>query len=138
MISKRCYLKESSLLGDEAHRLNGLEKSSEPAKDTTKKWSINDNINLANVVLASSTGGQVNMARLYEKSKETVKNECHGEIYENMRHMRSRFWTIESDIKDTEIIEEFLPTKAHMSRAFIRPRSASRVTMIKEMKLPSH
>ena len=56
-----------SLLRDEDHRLSGLEKLSDPAKDTTKKWSVNDHINLSNLVMQSSTRGQFNMAKLYEK-----------------------------------------------------------------------
>ena len=88
------YPKEASLLSlleYDTHRSNGMEKLGNPAKDMTKKWSVKDDINLANAVLASSTGGLVNMAKLYDKSKETLKNECCGETYENMRSMRSIF-----------------------------------------------
>lgn len=100
-----------SLLGDETHRSNRLENPGEPAKDTAKKWSVEDEINLANALLASSTGGQVNMATLYERAKETLQIESR-QIYEKMRRMRSRFWTIESQLGDAKIAEDFFPYRS--------------------------
>jgi len=106
------YPKEPSVLGDETHITNGLEMPSEHAKDTAKKWSAEDEISLANAVLASSAGGQVNMTAFYERAKETLQSESHGQIYEKMRRMRSRFWTIESQLRDAKIAEDFFPYRS--------------------------
>jgi len=96
------YPKEPSVLGDATHRSNGLEL----AKDTPKKWSAEDEISLANVILASSAGGQVNMRAFYERAKETLQSESRGQVYEKMKRMRSRFWAIESQLRDSKITEE--------------------------------
>lgn len=106
------YPKEPSVLGDATHRSNGLEMPSEFAKDTAKKWSAEDEMSFANAVLASSAGGQVNMPAFYERAKETLQSESRGQIYERMRRMRSRFWTIESQLRDAKITEELFPYRS--------------------------
>jgi len=102
------YPKEPSVLGDATHRSNGLEL----AKDTPKKWSAEDEISLANALLVSSPGGQVKMPAFYERAKETLKSESRGQIYEKMKRMRSRFWTIESQLRDAKITEELFPYRS--------------------------
>lgn len=109
----RTYPKDPLVIGDETRRSKGPEKPSEPAMDSANKWSAEEDMNLASALLASCAEGQINMTAFYERAKETFPSESHSQLYEKMRRMRSRFWTIETQIRDSKTTEYLFP---YMSR----------------------
>jgi hypothetical protein len=106
------YPKEPSVLGDATRRWKGPGKPSEPAKDWAKKWSAEVEMNLANALLASSAGGQINMTAFYERAREFFPSDSRSQLYEKMRRMRSRFWTIESQLRDAKVAEDLFPYRS--------------------------
>lgn len=106
------YPKDPLVIVDETQRSKGPEKPSEPAKDSANKWLAEEEMNLTSAFLASCAEDQINMTAFYERAKETFPSESRSHIYEKMRRMRSRFWTIETQIRDSKTTEDFYPYRS--------------------------
>lgn len=72
-------------------------------------WSAEDEISFVNTLLAcAGEGGQVDTAAFYEQVKETIALNItrNTQLYDKMRTMRSRFWSIQSKLKEGNIPED--------------------------------
>jgi len=83
------------------------EKSGEQKK-FPQTWSAEDETSLANALLVcAGGGGQVNMAAFYEQAKDALGFDISNtQLYDKMRRMRSRFWTIHSKISEGSVPED--------------------------------
>jgi len=83
------------------------EKSGEQKK-FPQTWSAEDETSLANALLVCAGGeGQVNMAAFYEQAKDALGFDISNtQLYDKMRRMRSRFWTIHSKISEGSVPED--------------------------------
>lgn len=77
--------------------------------NTPQTWKAKDEITFVNLLLACvGEGGQVDMATFYKQVKEAlgINISRNTKLYDKMRSMRSRYWSIHSKINEGDIPED--------------------------------
>eukprot|EP00252_Welwitschia_mirabilis_P016019 TRINITY_DN35485_c0_g1_i1.p1 TRINITY_DN35485_c0_g1~~TRINITY_DN35485_c0_g1_i1.p1 ORF type:complete len:342 (+),score=22.00 TRINITY_DN35485_c0_g1_i1:380-1405(+) len=77
-------------------------------------WSPDDEMRLAKVLIACSSGGHVQMAPFYERAHRALPDTTNSQLYDKMRRMRNRFWQIKSSMALSNILsEDRFPFRSH-------------------------
>eukprot|EP00252_Welwitschia_mirabilis_P020115 TRINITY_DN4854_c0_g1_i1.p1 TRINITY_DN4854_c0_g1~~TRINITY_DN4854_c0_g1_i1.p1 ORF type:complete len:432 (+),score=-3.60 TRINITY_DN4854_c0_g1_i1:452-1747(+) len=98
-------------------------KKAEKAPGESKKppgWTPHDEMTLAKVLISCSSGGQVQMAPFYERAHEALPETSNSQVYDKMRRMRSRFWQIQTQLREGAIPEERFPFRnPHEAKLYV-------------------